>query len=90
MNEDWFREPEGGRGHFVGVAVGVLDVILVAAGWGGRGALMYLFGGLWLIGLGGAELLPPERTRAAGILRIGSFLCMLAAGGVGVALLVTA
>lgn len=89
MNEDWFREPEGGKRHWLTVAVGVVDIILVVAGWYGSGALLFLFGGFWLIGLGGAELLPPDRTRAAGLLRIGSFLSTLAAGGVGVALLAT-
>lgn len=82
MNENWFREPRGGKEPWIGVAIGVLDILLAVIGWFGRDSLLYLLIGLCIAGFAGAELLPAERTWAAGVVRIVSFLCLLVAVGV--------
>lgn len=90
MCANWFREPQGGKRHWVSVGVGMFTVIYAINGGSGRDSLAFLFMGLWIVGFAGAELLGTERAWEAGILRIVSFLCLLAEGGILVALLVTA
>jgi len=86
-----FREPHGGKLHWITVGVGMAAVVLSLSGWfGGQDTLFYLFLGLFVGLFGAAEVLPKNRTQAAGVLRISALISMILFGVLGLTLIVTA
>ena len=78
-----FREPDGRKlRHLVTIGVGIVAVILGPTGWFlSRGPDLYIFFiGLFMSSFGIAEILPRDRTQAAGILRVFAIMCMILGG----------
>jgi hypothetical protein len=91
MKNSLFREPRGGKLHWVTIGVGTISVVLSLSGWfGGQATFFYLFLGLFVGLFGAAEVLPKTRTQAAGILRISALISMILLGMTGLTLIATA
>lgn len=67
-----FREPSGRANFWLVVAIGVFNLFRGLSGEAGT-----LLLGVGLVAIGAAELIPRDRTTAAGILRITGLLALL-------------
>lgn len=76
--DDLYREPRGGKGSWLVVALGILAIAYGSAGLvlAGAGAHFLLLGGAFLT-TGAAELVPPERIGLARTLRVGSWVAFV-------------
>lgn len=77
ITDELYREPRGGRGYWLAVAVGlgavglaVLSRVVPSLTVGGK----YVFLGIGVAAMGAAELTPAERIERARNLRIGAYV----------------
>jgi hypothetical protein len=78
MTQRLFKEPEGGRRAWIFVLIGcyfLIETVFFRRELSDR--LAYLIFGVAVLSFGAAEFLPRDRTRLAGLLRIGGITLMV-------------
>ena len=78
MRDAIFKEPEGGRRAWLLVLIGcyfLIETVFFREGFLNR--LVYLTFGVAVLAFGVADLLPRDRTKLAGLLRIGGVVLIV-------------
>jgi hypothetical protein len=78
MTERIFKEPEGGRRAWIFVLIGcyfLIETVFFRRELSDR--IAYLIFGVAVLSFGVAEFMPRDRTRLAGLLRIGGITLMV-------------